>query len=301
MYPNGINHLYLCAVRAVRAHEYQVREQDFKINSGTLIAARSTPDPKATRMHRGFFRRSWEVLWNLWEHGRFETWDKNLAQRRVRTEERVIVKFRAGSGWLRWLGWSSKKNTTVKLKADVTDYGGEDWVIRRKHREQALHEQLHRTMQDCLGASGPSRYAAKEKSPTPVTVAPADLAPHAQAEAPPPRAEPSEAGEIKPASTPAMTPPAASVELATMLADGRQAYEQGEYQEAISALETVTAVEPGNTEALAYLGASHYQLGQLDSAINAYARYVKLVSSDYRTQEFLEELRQEKSRSQPTH
>jgi len=394
IYQNGINHMYLCAVRVVKTQGYQVREEDFGLKSGTLTAGLSTPDPLETPVSRGFFRQAWEVVWNMWERGEFEFWDKDLAYARIRTEERVIISMKAGNGLLRWFGWNAHTKTTVKVKMDESEYGRSDWVIRRNAKPDAVKEGVYAALADCLVK--PSKYAIKKYQPKVASTAGSELAraapeevvpspapqvtapekavtaapvPEAtvQAPAPPvapgagvpptvgavpsampagpvpapavPASAPSEAGEAAAMPTPVageargrseadrlasearpaqpgrppvalvapgpiatgpvsavMAPatrpaPVAAADPVKTLADGKKRYEDGAWAEATAALESVLAAEPDNTEALGYLGAVYYQQKRIPESIAAYERYVSLVPSDTRTQEFLDELR----------
>jgi hypothetical protein len=310
VYQNGINHVYLCATRVVRTNGYQVREEDFGIRSGTLVAARSVPDPRETPMNRGFLREAWEVIWNVWERGEFEFWDKDIAQARARTEERVVVTASSGSGLMNWLGLGSRKRTTVKVKVDETDYGRSDWVIRRKDKPAAVRDGIYAALADCLVT--PSKYALKKyQPPAPVGTSPpavAEASPTAGTAAgttvsaagtaePPVTAAGTEAGTGLPPSAAAVTeagtgtPPSAAADPEKALTDARKQYEEGAFQDAVAGLESVIAAEPDNAEALGYLGAAYYQLKRKEESIGAYERYVRLVPSDLRTQEFLEELK----------
>lgn len=306
VYENGINHMYLCAVRVARAEGYQVREQDFKPAKGTLIAALSMPDPRETPLHRGFFRRSGEVIWNIWEHGRLELWDDDVANRRIRTEDRVVVKFRSGTAPLSWLGVGSRRKTTVKVAADVSEYGREDWLIRRKKKGPEVRSRIHDQIAHCLVEPAAFRPGKRrrvgekwirarepeeaEPVETPSAEAPPPAAPVEQARAP-------EAAREEAVRESAVAPEAESVAPAAdpeaALNEGRKLYEGAKYREAIGLLAGVLAAEPDNAEAYGYLGAAHFQLGETGPAIAAYERYVELMPRDLRTREFLEELKQE--------
>lgn len=289
VYGNGINHMYLCAVRVVRVSGYQVREQDFKRRKGTLVAALSAPDPRRTSIKRGFMKRTGEVIWNLWEHGRLETWDSQVAQERIRTEERVVVKFRSGSGPLSWLGLGSGSTTTVKVRADVTEYGREDWVIRRTRKDRPVHDDMYLAMAQCLNnpaAFRPPERRKAEAAPEPPATASADA--------------PAAARDAAGAAAPDEEAPAATAEPVedptAVLDQGRGSYEVGDYRKAVGLMLSVVATEPENAEAWGYLGAAHYHLGELDRSVSAYERYVKLVPRDLRTREFLDEIRKERGK-----
>jgi cytochrome c-type biogenesis protein CcmH/NrfG len=87
------------------------------------------------------------------------------------------------------------------------------------------------------------------------------------------------------------TPVTPATDPAKTLADGRKRYEDGAWPEAVADLESVVAAEPDNAEALGYLGAVYYQQKRIPESIAAYERYVSLVPSDLRTQEFLGEMK----------
>ena len=313
MYNNGINHMYLCAVRVVRVNGYQVREQEFKRRKGTLVAALSAPDPRRTPMKRGFLRRTGEVVWNLWEHGRFETWDGEIARERMRTEERVMVKVRSGTGPLSWVGLGSRSTTTVKVKADVTEYGREDWVIKRRKKDRQVHDNLYLAMAQCLKNPAAFRPPPRKKPAVAADAVAADaVAADAVAGRREEAAAPAPSGTEEVAAAPveptvaagAAEEPVSSAEVAegvrpaedpvAVLEKGRDLYEVGKYREAIGLLESVLAAEPENSEAYGYLGAAHYHTGDLDRSISAYERYVRLVPRDLRTKEFLNEIRNER-------
>lgn len=322
IYSNGINHLYLCSVRVVRAHGYQVREQDFKQESGTLIAGRSTPDPKSTVMSPGFFRRTKEVVWNAWEHSRFEFWDDDDAVR-VRTDERVVIKFRQGSGWLAWLTHHPKSDTQVTVSADITEYGKEDWVIKRDDKPAEVRDAIFQSISECVSAATPSVYTAKIKAARPAVSLPpvvaavaapqpvSAVAPAAPVAAPAPVATAPSATPVtssaavpvgvSPASatSPVVSAPAVvpAADPAGTLNEARKLYERAKYAAAIPMLASVVAAEPDNVEALGYLGAAYYQVRKLDEAIATYEVYSKLLPSDTRTVEFIEEMKKERAES----
>lgn len=75
---------------------------------------------------------------------------------------------------------------------------------------------------------------------------------------------------------------------------GTRAYREGRYGDAIPLLERAAASNPAEPRALELLGASHYGLGEIDAAIAAYERYVRLEPADVRAREFLEELKRRK-------
>ncbi|MEK7474971.1 MAG: tetratricopeptide repeat protein [Candidatus Coatesbacteria bacterium] len=318
-YPNGINHCYLCAVKIARLNGYQIREQDFHPKAGDLVAARSVPDPKETKVSRGFFRRAWEVLWNLWEHGKFELWDEDLAAARVKTEERFTVSFTSRvSGPLGWLGVSRPRETRIKVELDVSDYGREDWVMARKKLKPADHERVYKEIKDCLAYASPTAYltatkkarvAVETAASQPTAVSAALAQPTAQPVAGTPQASaigatttvesaasPSSATAAESSTPKPPTATSMSAEaIASLLSRGRGSYDAGKYEEAIPLLEQVIAADPESAEAFGYLGAAYYQRKRLDDAIRAYEVYVKLVPSDTRTQAFLGEIRKEKS------
>jgi tetratricopeptide (TPR) repeat protein len=304
-YPNGINHCYLCAVKVARLNGYQLREQDFHPKAGDLVAARSVPDPKEAKVSRGFFRRSWEVLWNLWEHGKFELWDEDLAAARVKTEERFTVSFTTRvKGPLGWLGVSRPRETRIKIELDVTDYGREDWVIARQDLKPAERERVYKQVADCLASASPTAYlTAAKKARAVETPAPQPTAVSstlAQVTEPGPSATtmaaaPVETPVAQPAPVVQASPPMSADAIAELLSKGRGSYEAGKYEEAIPALERVVAADPESAEAYGYLGAAYYQRRRLDDAIRAYEAYVRLVPADTRTQAFLEGIRKEKA------
>ncbi|MEK7765906.1 MAG: hypothetical protein AAB368_06675, partial [bacterium] len=210
-YPTGINHTYLCAVRSARAAGYQVRAQEFKAGGGKMIAARSTPDPKSTSIKRGWLKRTGEVVWNAWEHGSLEFWDEDVADARIRTEERLVAVFKADRGWF---GWGRKRATRVSLKLDATDFGREDWVIRRSAQPADASERMYRSIGDCLGVVAP---AVELVSATPSVVT-----------APPPSASPVET-DAAPVSEPHQ-----AVDHSEALSRGRKVYEAGDFAGAVA-------------------------------------------------------------------
>ena len=307
-YPNGIKHCYLCAVKVARQNGYEIREQDFHEVSGDLLAARSTPDPKETPVSRGFFRRFKEVFWNLWENGKFELWDEDIAASRVRIEERLATSFSTRrSGPLGWLGVTRKNETRIKVALDLTDYGREDWVIRRAPLTPAVHERMYKQIADCLGYASPTAYltAAKIARTVPPPAAPEQpamvvaAAPSATtvsvSEAPVAVAEPGVSASVETPRATASVAPLSADAAAALLVKARTAYEAGKYDEAIPALERIVASDPDSAEAFGYLGAAYYQRRRLDDAIRAYTEYVRLVPSDLRTQSFIDEIRKEQS------
>ncbi len=203
VYDNGINHVYLCAVRVVRADGYQVRQQEFRKRSGKMVAARSIPDPRETPIRRGFFARAAEVVSNAIEHSKLEFWDQDLAAARIRTDRRVVAKFKARRGFL---GLGRTKRTRVEFSIDSTDYGREDWVIKRERIKKGGREDLYLALARCLeGARGPVLIAAGEKPASSPRTPAAESAPRETSVAgpavePAPRAKPAKA---KPAEAPA--------------------------------------------------------------------------------------------------
>ncbi len=309
VYEHGINHGYLCAVRVVRTRGYVLREQEFKEDSGTLVAAISTPDPRKTIVKRGIFTRAGEFVWNAWEHMKFDR-DRGGGAR-VRTEQRIIVKFRAsGGGLFGWLDWHSKDRVTLSVKADVTDYGQGDWVIHREGRPREYRDGLYRDLGGCLEGE---RVTAPSETPAPAGpgTSPAPAAPPTAVSGGTTGGGPAEKPkETGPASGPVARPPAAPVaavpppetsaipaspeEAADVLRLGRETYEAGKYREATGYLERVIKAEPENAEALGYLGACYYQEGKVGDAIKVYERYLALVPGDFRTREFVEEMKKGK-------
>jgi len=307
-YPNGINHCYLCAVKVARLNGYQLREQDFHPKAGDLAAARSVPDPKEEKLSRGFFRRFWEVLWNLWEHGKFELWDDDVAGARVKTEQRFTVSFTSRiRGPLGWLGVSRARETRLSIDLDITDYGREDWVIGRKKLDPAERERMYRQVTDCLAFASPTAYLTAAKKARVEAAAPGQ--PTAQGGTEPAVAtapaavpgQPTAQGGTEPAvaTAPATAPtgpaPLTAEAITELLNQGRGSYEAGKYDEAIPLLERVIAADPENAEAFGYLGAAYYQRRRLDDAIRAYEAYLRLVPSDQRTRSFLEVMRKEQA------
>jgi len=292
LYDHGINHAYLCAVRVVKARGYQVREQDFKPDGGTLIAARSTPDPRETKMEKGYFKRAGEVLSNMWEKGKFEMGDEDQISYRIRTEERVVAEFKAGKGGMfGWIGRKDPEKARIKVKVDLTDYGRDDWILKRKNLGKGPREELYDSFDDCLGLPNPSTYGAKRAvapaAASPVTAAPALSATVvAVAPAGPMSSTVPEADEERPAQP--------VKDLTEVLNKARTAYDGAKFEEATGLLEQVVLAEPENAEALGYLGASYYQLKKFDQAIDMYERYIKLVPSDTGSRDFLREMKDEK-------
>ncbi len=287
VYENGINHVYLCTVRVVRDHGYQVRQQDFRESKGKLVAARSTPDPLETPVKRGFFRRAAEVAGNLLEHGKLEFYDDYLAGNRIRTDKRVVAAFKSCG----FLGWRSGKRTRVKLSMDVTDYGREDWVIKRERFSREASGAVYASLGECLTAPGRAGRPRAAQQPVTVSAEPAPPAGGAQAEEAPPAASLPAAG-LKKETEPA--PKALTVEeIEATIAQGRAAYEKGDFRKTLELLELVIAIDASNAEALGYLGAACYQTGRKDDAIRMYERYIAVVPSDARTREFLERLKSE--------
>jgi cytochrome c-type biogenesis protein CcmH/NrfG len=82
---------------------------------------------------------------------------------------------------------------------------------------------------------------------------------------------------------------------AATLVEARKLYERGKYAAAIPLLASVVAAEPDNVEALGYLGAAYYQVKKLDDAIAIYEVYSRLLPSDMRTVEFIEEMKKERA------
>lgn len=223
VYDNGINHVYLCAVRVVRADGYQVRQQEFRKRSGKMVAARSIPDPKKTPIRRGFFTRAAEVISNAIEHSKLEFWDQDLAASRIRTDRRVVAKFKARRGFL---GLGGAKRTRVEFSIDSTDYGREDWVIKRERIKKGGREELYMALARCLeGARGPVLIASGEQPsekaeaaprarPAPEKPATAQILPGPEAEpaaqpaGPSPRAEPAGRKPVASPAAPAAAPAA---------------------------------------------------------------------------------------------
>jgi tetratricopeptide (TPR) repeat protein len=298
VYDNGINHVYLCAVRVVRAHGYQMRQQEFKKKSGKMVAARSVPDPQATPMRRGLFRRAAEVIANAIEHSKLEFWDEELARTRIRTDKRVVTKFKARRGG--FLGLGSRNRTRVEFSIDSTDYGREDWVIHRERLSAGGREGLYQALANCLGGGrikpAPLEVAAAlSPSAAPQATAAESLILKPSKEKTPaasPLAEPKPAVEPTPSAlAPAVPIRLTPEELEEKLEKGRKAYEAGNYSQTVELLEVAIQSDPRNAEALGYLGAAHYQLGQFAESIGMYGRYLEVVPSDLRTQEFLEEIK----------
>ncbi len=332
VYPNGIRHCYLCGVRVARVNGYEVREQDFHPNSGELVAARSMPDIRVTEVKRSWWKRTREVFKNLMEHGKFESWDADVASERVRTEERMTVKFSArATGPLGWLGVTRKDKTKVKVAADFTEYAREDWVIARRDLDPATHERLKRQLRDCLGLAAPTAYtrAAATVTPAPAVVAvvPASATPTAVAvtavvppsstalvaaapvsgtvvtapgvvvgTAAPGTTVVASAAVTAPAPAPVVRVTKMSADrIAEILGKGKDAYEGGKFKEAIPLLEQAAAADPESAESLVYLGASYYQEKRLDDAIRTYESYLVLAPDDFMSKSVLEELRREKA------
>jgi len=296
VYENNIRHVCLCAVRTVRAHGYVVQEQDFNQSNGTLVAAFSIPDLKGTMMSGNLTNRAGAFIWNAWEHTKLDT--GKGGGKRVRIEERVVAKFKAsGGGLLGWLDWNSGNRTTVNLTADVTDYGEGDWVFRRTDRDKAYRESLLKAVTDCLAgrqvvASAPPRLPEPEVmvvEPVPaaqVVSAPGKPKPPVVVRRPP--------VQVAKVAVPGPEPEPEKLEereVREMLVSARGSYDGGNYQDAIATLERVTRADPQNAEALGYLGAAYHQVGRNSDAVVVYERYLKLVPGDYRTRDFVEELR----------
>ncbi len=324
-YMNGINHCYLCAVRVARSNGYQIREQDFHVGKGTLVAARSTPDPRQTRISRGWFKRTREVIWNMWERHEFEFWDEDMAGGRTRSEERVTASFKARSGSaFSWLGVGKDDRTVVKIAVDNTDFGREEWVIRRMEAPPEIRERMFRGLADCLGLATPTLYTARSTLPAaqapavasvstlppaaPLVPAVLPVPPPVVVAAPPAATVAEAAGSATlvaastggtatalqaaaPAQHTIQAPPIAEAQLAK----GKSAYEAGKFAEAIPPLEKAVAGDPESAEALVYLAASYYQLKRLDDAIHAYEKYVELAPNDLASKDFLGEIRREKA------
>ena len=294
VYENNIRHVCLCAVKTVRANGYVVKEQDFQETAGTLVASFSIPDLKGTQMIGSLTNQAGSFIWNAWEHSKLNTGSR----KRVRIEERVMVKFRAtGGGLFSWLDWNSRNKTTIDLVADVTDYGKADWVINRENRPREYRESLFSALTDCL-AGRQVVASVLPKRPEPMVVlaepvisssvpskiapirtnSPLPIVPVVRKNANETVAEPEklQEGEVK-----------------EFMMSARGAYESGDYPGAIEKFERVVATDPQNAEALGYLGASYHQLGRNGEAIIAYEKCLKLVPGDYRTAEFLEELKKQ--------
>lgn len=279
IYYRGINHSYLCAVRVARVNGYVIRTQDFKPYRGTLVAARSVPDPQATVITRSLFERVSEILGNTLEHRKLEM-GKGTANR-LRTEDRIIVDFKATGGGVGWLDWGARDRTMVKVKADVTQYGKDDWIIRRKGREKAFVRSFHVMMDDCLRGAAMAETlpaAPPEKGPE-ETTAPAAGKEERAVPAPAPTA----AGRV--------APPKPAFDPEQVLEKARQDYERGAYRDAAEGLEKVLSVEAQNAEALGYLGAAYYQMGRLEDSAAAYERYLVIVPADAQTREFVDGLK----------
>lgn len=294
VYDSNIKHVCLCAVRTARAHGYVITGQEFHESSGEMVATISSPDPRREKVRRGFFKRMGEFFWNAWEHTRLE-WSDSEA-RRERREERIVARIRASTGGLfGWLSWHAEKSATVKLTVDVTDYAKRDWIIRRDDREKPFRDGLYADIGDCLAGKRIARTVPAPAFSGTVLVASAEReAPRTQPVEPvrTVAAVPAPRPEVEQAAAPtAIDAPVGESEVKMMLDRGRQAFEAGKYSEAVGPLEAVLKAEPGNAGALGYLGASYAQLNRTADAIAAYERYMELVPGDYRTREYLEELK----------
>jgi len=299
VYNNDFKHVCLCAVRTARTHGYVIREQEFLDNKGTLVAAISNPDPRGTLIRRNFFQQVGNFFWNAWEHMKFD-WGESQGKR-ARREERITAKVNGRLGPFGWLGVASEGKAKISLVADVVDYGKKDWILKTTNREKTFRERLYADIGDCLAGR---QLAAAIPAPA-LPVAPESPAPVVQpageeAAAEPPKEVRAPKPTPKPKAGPAPAPPAAGEEaldereLREMLDRGRQSYEAGNFGEAVLQLEKVLAAWPNNAEALGYLGAALYQAGSLDASIAAYEKYLKLVPGDFRTRDFMEELKKKK-------
>jgi len=289
VYDNNIRHVCLCAVKTVRANGYVVKEQDFQESAGTLVAAFSIPDLKGTQMVGNLAKQAGSFVWNAWEHTKLDTGSR----KRVRIEERVIAKFKAqGGGLFSWIDWNSPSHTTVDLVADVTDYGKSDWVINREDRPKEYREALFTAITDCLAGRQVVAIAPQKRVEALVVVAekpvmPVDTAKPVEKPVRTAGTHELPGGKVETAEPEKL----GEAEIREMLASARGIYEAGNYAEAIKSLERVAKADTQNAEALGYLGASYHQVGMTAEAIAAYEQYMKLVPGDYRTAEFLEELK----------
>ena len=291
VYDNNIRHVCLCAVKTVRANGYAVKEQDFQESAGTLVAAFSVPDLKQTEMSGSLTKRAGAFIWNAWEHTKLDS-GKGRGKR-LRIEERVTVKFKAtGGGLFSWIDWNSPSHTTVDLVADVTDYGKSDWVINREDRPKEYREALFTAITDCLAGRQVVAIAPQKRVEALVVVAekpvmPVDTAKPVEKPVRTAGTHELPGGKVETAEPEKL----GEAEIREMLASARGIYEAGNYAEAIKSLERVAKADTQNAEALGYLGASYHQVGMTAEAIAAYEQYMKLVPGDYRTAEFLEELK----------
>ena len=239
--------------------------------------------------------------------------DDDQISYRVRIEERVVAEFKAGKGGMfSWIGRKDPDKAQVKVKVDLTDYGRDDWILRRKDLGKGPREEVYDSLDDCLGLPAPSAYKARKAAEP--------LAPAAQPPAVQPPASPVTAAPELPATAAAVSPTVSSTAAAAVanaqpmsstvpepdeerpaepvkdytevLNKGRAAYDGAKYEEAAGLLERVVLAEPENAEALGYLGASYYQLKKLDQAIDIYERYVRLVPSDTGSRDFLREIKE---------
>lgn len=283
VYDNNIRHVCLCAVKAVRAHGYVVKEQDFKPSEGTLVAAFSVPDLLGTEMSGSMVKRAGAFVWNAWEHTKLDA--GRGKGKRMRIEERVVAKFRAsGGGLFSWIDWNSPNHTTVDLTADVTDYGKGDWVINREDRPKDYRESLFTALSDCLAGKQVVAMAPPKRA-EPMVVVPEPVVAKTQVL---PVTGGMSSTPVLPAGEPGKLE---EVEAREMLVSARGLYDSGNYQGAITNLERVAKADPQNAEALGYLGASYHQLGRNADAIRVYEQYLLLVPGDYRTREFVGELK----------
>jgi hypothetical protein len=289
LYQNNIRHVCLCAVKTVRANGYVVKEQDFQESNGTLVAAFSVPDLKGTNMIGSLTKRAGSFIWNAWEHTKLDVG----TTKRVRIEERVVAKFRAtGGGLFGWLDWNSKTQTTVELTADITDYGAKDWVINREDRPRDYREALLTAMSDCLAGRQVTASALPARPRLVVVEETAEpVPPQPKVEEKKPKKKQVVASAQKVEVAPIEPEKLSESEIREMLVSARGAYDSGNFAGAIATLERVARADPQNAEALGYLGASYHQLGQDAEAVRVYEEYLKLVPGDYRTRQFVEELR----------
>jgi len=277
IYYCGINHSYLCAVRVARVNGYAIRVQDFKPHGGKMVAARSVPDPQETVITRSLLDRAVEIAENAVEKRKVELGKGTAA--RLKTEERIIVDFKATGGGLGWLDWGAKDKTMVKVRADVTQYGMSDWIIKRKGREKGFVRSFHEMMDECLKGSVMTSALPAAPPEEPAKAPRAASPQEAEKPAPAPPA-PEEAALPKPAFDPEK-----------VLENAMKDYERGDYRAAGEGLEKVLSAEPRNAEALGYLGAAYYQMGRLEDSLAMYERYLEIVPADAATREFADGLR----------
>jgi len=311
VYESNIRHVCLCAVKTVRANGYVVKEQDFQETAGTLVASFSIPDLKGTQMIGSLTNQAGSFIWNAWEHSKLNTGSR----KRVRIEERVTVKFRAtGGGLFSWLDWNSRNKTTIDLVADVTDYGKSDWVINRENRPREYRESLFAALAECLAGRQVIASALPKRPETMVVLAESASPKAGETSSVPKRdgTQPVVSSSIPSKTAPMRTNSPLTIvpvvrknanetvaepeklqegEVKEFMMSARGAYESGNYPGAIERFERVVATDPQNAEALGYLGASYHQMGRNSDAITVYEKYLKLVPGDYRTRQFVEEIK----------